>query len=248
MYSQVLSDVVKAAKRLHYSNKIVNSTNKIKTIWRIVKTETNNNHKNHNIPLININDKLSDNYQTIANEFNRYFANIANGTLTKNSSNNNTTNSTQFLEYLYKAFNNSFPSISLTPTNTNEIRYIIKKLKTKTSSGYDEIPMKILKVSTPYIISQLTHVINKTLSMGTFPSSLKYAQINPVFKDGEMTNIKNYRPISLLTFSKIFEKVIYKRLYNHLINNNVLAPEQYGFRNKSSTELPSYKLLNDVLT
>jgi hypothetical protein len=31
-YSQVLSDVIKAAKRLHYINKIVNSTNKMKTI------------------------------------------------------------------------------------------------------------------------------------------------------------------------------------------------------------------------
>jgi hypothetical protein len=164
----------------------------IKTIWQIVKTETNTNHKNHNIPPININDKLSDNYQTIANEFNRYFANIANETLTNNSSNNNTTYTTQFLEYLYKAFNNAFPSISLTPTNTNEIRNIIKKLKTKNSSGNDEIPTKILKISTPYTISPLTHIINKTLSTGTFPSRLKYAQVNPIFKDGEMTNIKNY--------------------------------------------------------
>jgi hypothetical protein len=109
--------------------------------------------------------------------------------------------------------------------------------------------MKILKISTPYIISPLTHIINKTLSTGTFPSRLKYAEINPIFKDGEMTNIKNYRPIFLLTsFSKIFEKVMYKRLYNHFVNNNVFAPEQYGFRNKLSTELASYKLLNDVLT
>jgi hypothetical protein len=46
----------------------------------------------------------------------------------------------------------------------------------------------------------------------------------------------------------MFEKVVYKRLYNHFINNNISAPEQYGFRNKFSTELASYKLLNDVLT
>jgi hypothetical protein len=119
------------------------------------------------------------------------------------------------------------------PTNTNKIRSIIKGLKTKNSSGYDEIPMKILKISTHYIISPLTHIVNKTLSTGTFPSRLTYAHINPIFKDGEMTNIKNYRPISLLTsFSKIFGKVIYKRLYNHFINDNVFAPEQYGFRSK----------------
>jgi hypothetical protein len=86
--------------------------------------------------------------------------------------------------------------------------------------------MKVLKISTPYIISPLTHIINKALSMGTFPSRLKYAQINPIFKDGERTSIKNYLPISLLTsFSKIFEKVIYKRLNNYFINNKVFAPE-----------------------
>jgi hypothetical protein len=174
-YSEVSSDVIKAAKRLCYNNKIVSSTNKMKTIWQIVKTETNTNHKNHNIPLINISDILSDNYQTIVNKFNRYFANIANQILTNNSLDNNTTNSTQFLEYLYKAFNNPFPSISLTPTNTYEIRNIIKKLKTKNSSGCDEISMKILKISTPYIISPLTHITNKTLSTGTSPSRLKYA-------------------------------------------------------------------------
>lgn len=48
-YSQILSNVVKAAKRLHYNNKIINSTNKPKTIWQIVKTETNTKHKNLNI-------------------------------------------------------------------------------------------------------------------------------------------------------------------------------------------------------
>jgi hypothetical protein len=58
-YSQVLLDVFKAAKRLHYSKKIVNSTNKMKTTWQIGKAETNTNHKNHTIPLISINDKLT---------------------------------------------------------------------------------------------------------------------------------------------------------------------------------------------
>jgi hypothetical protein len=52
----------------------------------------------------------------------------------------------------------------------------------------------------------------------------------------------------LTSFSKIFGKVVYKRLYNHFINNNVFAPQQYGFWNKLSTELASYKLLNGVLT
>ena len=58
----------------------------------------------------------------------------------------------------------------------------------------------------------------------------------------------NYRPISLLTsFSKIFEKVIFNRLRDHVNNYNILAQEQYGFRNNLSTEATSFNLLKNVL-
>ena len=50
-------------------------------------------------------------------------------------------------------------------------------------------------------------------------------------------DITNFLPISLLTsFSKILEKAVYTRLYQHINQNNIFASEQYGFRNNSSTE------------
>ena len=62
------------------------------------------------------------------------------------------------------------------------------------------------------------------------------------------TDVSNYRPISLLTlFSKIIEKIIYKRLYCHLNNNNVFVNEQFGFRENLSTEMATFTLLNKVL-
>jgi hypothetical protein len=61
-------------------------------------------------------------------------------------------------------------------------------------------------------------------------------------------NMSNYRPISLLpSFSKIFEKVIFIRIYKHLNDNNVLAKELFGFRQHSSTEKAIYELLNKIL-
>jgi hypothetical protein len=51
----------------------------------------------------------------------------------------------------------------------------------------------------------------------------------------------------LTTFSKIIEKIIYKRLYSHL-NNNILVNEQSGFREKLSTEMATYTLLNNILS
>ena len=49
-------------------------------------------------------------------------------------------------------------------------------------------------------------------------------------------------------FSKIFEKLIYKRLFVHLNNNVILNKHQYGFRSELSTENASYILLNEILT
>jgi hypothetical protein len=121
---------------------------------------------------------------------------------------------------------------------------IIKSLKTKNSHEYDGIPMKILKISTPFITSSLIYVCNKSLSSGIFPSRLKFSEIKPFHKKGDRTDITNFRHISLLTsFSKILEKVIYTRLYQHINQNNILENEQYGLKN-NSTEKASFKLIN----
>jgi len=83
--------------------------------------------------------------------------------------------------------------------------------------------------------------------MGVFPTWLKFSQTIPLLKKGKKSEISNYRPISLLTyFSKIFEKVIFNRLHNNVNKNNILAHEQYGFRNNSSTEAASYNLINNI--
>jgi hypothetical protein len=50
-------------------------------------------------------------------------------------------------------------------------------------------------------------------------------------------DISNYRPISTpISFSKILYKVIYNRLLEHVINNNILVKEQFGFRKNLTTE------------
>jgi hypothetical protein len=74
------------------------------------------------------------------------------------------------------------------------------------------------------------------LSTGIFLDRLKYAVFKLIFKNGDKSDVSNYRPISLLSaFSKIFENVINVRMYQHLANNNILIDEQFGFRPKLST-------------
>jgi hypothetical protein len=59
----------------------------------------------------------------------------------------------------------------------------------------------------------------------------------------------NFGLISLLaSFSKIFKKVIYLRLHQHIQHNNILANEQYGCTHNPLTERASYKLLDNILS
>jgi len=70
-----------------------------------------------------------------------------------------------------------------------------------------------------------------------------------MFKKGDKKVTANYRPISLLTsFSKIFEKVIYNRIFYHINYNHILVNEQFGFRHASSTDTATYKLTKSILT
>ena len=106
----------------------------------------------------------------------------------------------------------------------------------------------MLKTSAPCISFPLTYIFNKVMITGIFPSRLKYALIKPIFKSGDKKKIANYRPISLLpSLSKMIENIIYNRLMNHVTTNNILTPEQYGFRPSSSTEQATFNFINNIL-
>ena len=122
-------------------------------------------------------------------------------------------------------------------------------LKTKTSSGIDNISSKLLKEIRATIIVPLVTIINKSLTEGIVPDQMKLAKVIPVFKAKDKQMFNNYRPISLLPcISKILEKVIHKRLYNFLTSNEVLYLSQYGFRPKHSTVHAVTELMYNVLT
>ena len=74
-----------------------------------------------------------------------------------------------------------------------------------------------------------------------FSSLLKTSKLSPVFKKDSKLDYSNYRPISLLSnIEKKLEKLMYKRLYTFLNNNNIYNL-QFGFRQQYST---SHVLIN----
>jgi retron-type reverse transcriptase len=76
---------------------------------------------------------------------------------------------------------------------------------------------------------------------------MKYSVVKPIHKKGDKINPANYRPVSLLTTSKILEKALYTRLIGHFDTNQLLVDNQFGFRKGIATEDAIYKLTNEIL-
>ncbi|GFS97570.1 RNA-directed DNA polymerase from mobile element jockey [Trichonephila clavipes] len=95
------------------------------------------------------------------------------------------------------------------------------------------------------VIFQLTNLINKILHSGHFPQAWKTATVIPILKPGkDPTLATSHRPISLLpVLSKLAERIILNRLNDHLQQNDILIPQQHGFRANLST---SHQLLRVV--
>ena len=99
-----------------------------------------------------------------------------------------------------------------------------------------DIPIVLLKRCSPIISPILSNFYNLFTSSGTFPVILKTGIVSPVYKKGNQQLFDNYRPISTLPiFSKLYEKIIYKRIYSYLITKNILYDKQFGFRKNHST-------------
>jgi uncharacterized protein (DUF697 family) len=86
---------------------------------------------------------------------------------------------------------------------------IVKNLKGKYSSGFDDVMDSIVKKSVQFIKTPLANIFNASFTAGIFPEILKITIVKPLHKKGNTGKFQNYRPISLLSFfSKIVEKLM----------------------------------------
>ena len=81
----------------------------------------------------------------------------------------------------------------------------------------------------------LSIIFRNIITTGIFPKMWKSANVTPVHKKESKQTVKNDRPISLLPiFPKVFERIIFIKMYNHLISNNLITKNQSGFRPNDS--------------
>jgi hypothetical protein len=229
---QYKNKLVQCKKRF-YDDRIRNSCNVAKATWGIIKEETNDSKKStmDNFTL-SINDHKITDPSDVSNFLNSHFINTVQHLLDNSSSSLVDTVGRECVDSNMVLLRTKF---QCTPVDEKEIINIVRNFKNKASSGYDEIPIKLIKFAINPLLKPLVHLINSSFVSGIFPSELKISKIVPVHKKGNNSDPNNYRPVSLLpSISKIFEKAMYNRVVSFLEENNLFDSEQHGFRKGKS--------------
>ena len=99
-----------------------------------------------------------------------------------------------------------------------DVKKILLSLDT---AGIDQIPAIFLRDGAVVLTLPLRNMINLSIKLPTFPEECKIAKLKPIFKKGARTDLKNYRPISLLPLvSKILKNQLTFKLKITLIRKN----------------------------
>ena len=118
---------------------------------------------------------------------------------------------------------------------TSDIQKAIKELKSSSAPGLDGFSALLLKECAEELSDPLYTIFRHSLDSGEVPSILKDAIIVPIHKGGLKSQPQNYRPINLIShILKVLEKIIRYSIVKFLEDNNLMNPNQHGFRPQRS--------------
>ena len=225
-YRAKLRDLIRISKENHFKKRFDKCHGDLKKSWKILNDLRNKRRKLNFPSFIEVNRQTITDRRTILNHFNHYFTNVASNLNSAKSPND-------FTDYRRFMKQRNDNTIEFHEIDKSEIDEIIQDLNPNKSS---DMSPRILKLFRGVLSPTLAILFNNCIYGGVFPDVLKIARVIPLFKTGDRNNVSNYRPISILpTISKIFEKLIHKRIVKFLDAHQVIYRKQFGFRKKHST-------------
>ena len=235
-YCKKLRNLLRIAEEEYYAYKLKSLGKDHKKSWNTLNNLLNRTRKGTQTHF-ELDGTHTTDKKTISREFLKHFVNKP--------------------KYIHSAINDSTndylalvplnpSSIMLNPSTSTEVAGIIKQLNKE--GGLFDIKKCFLLAILPLISSVLSELFNRCVETGIFPDSLKTARVTPIYKKGSKTDIKNYRPVSVLgNISKIFEGLMFNRISDFFYKNELLCETQYGFRKKKNTELANLDLVQKIL-
>jgi hypothetical protein len=237
MYRNMYNSLIRAAKKIHFANALKNNSKNLKQTWKILNEAINKKGAKNPTSEIIFNGVTINNPFDIAQKFNQFFTSIA-AKLSEDINPSNLTTGIDDAPSTEARF-----TMSSLPITYDELLSTIDCLQDKKTPDFNNVLLFLLKKVIVNISEPLLHIFNCSLSSFTVPDQMKIAKVVPIFKSGNINDINNYRPISLLcSFSKILEKIVANRLIKYLEINNLISPNQFGFRAKHSTVYPMFSL------
>lgn len=234
---------ISKAKKEYHAKIIQKSTNKQAATWKIVRSLSRSStiKKAEQITL-KVGDNLITDPEKVATTFNTFYATIAESVVDYT---HDTTD--DCLKKLKAMTSGAITDFNFSHVHPHEVFKVIQLLKPSLSSGWDDVPMTVLKACSKWIATPLAHIFNSSFETGVFPDRMKYATLRPIHKKGDKNVASNYRPVSVLIgFSKVHEKLALVRFQNHLDWNNILCEQQHGFRKGRSPMTAIFQLVNGV--
>ena len=237
-YKNRLVNLLKTAKKRYYINLFNNFKTNTRKLWHALNKLTGKNYRQSKIDNLIVNNEVIYKPREISETFNNFFANVSSD-LAKQLPNSES----DPLKYLNTRNPMSMP---VPEASISDISTVIKSLKSK-KCRTDDFSPSLLKRTCHLIATPLTMLFNQSVQQGKFPQKLKNAKVIPLYKKGAKSDINNYRPISLLNiFSKIFEKVMKKKLLNFIDSHKILTKSQFGFQKGISTEDALIQFSNNI--
>ena len=113
--------------------------------------------------------------------------------------------------------------------NENELLKIIRALNIHNAHGHDDISIRMIKVCDRSFLKTWILLFQNSTKLSYYPDVWKRTNIIPVHKKNDK-QLSNIRPISLLPiFWKLFEKIIFNKIYHFLVEERLLIPNKFGF-------------------
>ena len=96
------------------------------------------------------------------------------------------------------------------PITSSVVFTHLNRLSKPKATGLDIISAKLIRECADIISGPLCDLFNKSLMSGIFPGDWKCARVTPLFKQGESSDLNNYRPISVISLvAKVFERIVH---------------------------------------
>ena len=219
---------ISKAKIKYYTQYFDEYKNNTKKIWEGIRKIVNLKKVSLKTSQLHIDGKIIDDDKDIATSLNTFFSKVGAAT-EENIPKVPNIPPSKFLRDQNRI------TFVIAHVSMEEVLDVINLLQNKSSGPYS-IPFKLLMLMPDLLIIPLAHIINMSFNTGVYPDLLKIVKVIPIHKGGSTQEVNNFRPISLLPiFDKIMEKIMHKKLYHFLEENNILFKKQFGFRKNNST-------------